>query len=105
MATRKESEDRCTEYLQHLRDVFTFLVTSPGLQVAVPKMHRSCSNASSVLAVNKKQKGGSEFHLSLEPNWEIPIDSCPVLNIKGSATLVVGGTILQHERHPSSKAS
>lgn len=94
MVTKVQAENRCRDYLNHLFDVFSFLVRYSRVQTDVPTMHHSCvSTEAKLAAVKRRQKGFSGFGISLDPNWEIPLDPCPVHGVNGDAKLVIGGII------------
>jgi len=56
-------------------------------------MYQSCVPIEAQLAAANRRRGFQGFSISLDPNWEIPIDPCPILGVKGDAKLVVGGRI------------
>lgn len=93
MVTKADAQNRCKAYLEHLHEVFSFLVTYGRVQIDTPQMYHSCATSESRLASDRRKKGPASFSLSIEPNWEIPISPSPIHGIRGDASLIVGGTV------------
>src|SRR5260221_7194676 len=94
MVTKRQAEDRCREYLAHLYDVFIYLAAFQEIQAHVQTIRQSCAtNADALAALKTKGRAFREFVVSLSPNWEIPVDPCPVHGVTGATKLIVGGSI------------
>jgi len=93
MLTQREREARCRNYLEHLYEVFKFLVAQPTIAANCPEMLASCSGLETSLAAHKASPRSRKWELDLKPNWEIPVLPNPVHGVPVAAKLIIGGRI------------
>jgi hypothetical protein len=55
--------------------------------------HSSSQNADRLGVLKRKSKGFRGFDVSIDPNWEIQVDPCPIHGVNGVTKLIVGGAV------------